>query len=84
MDGRGGFRILSAHEADRSRVVISDWTGWADAKLVAVAPDLLAALKECVDALGLATTPIPADRLIVLSALDYARKTIAKAEGRTE
>lgn len=54
----------------------------ANARLIAAAPDLLAALRLTISALSLSTTHIPADRELVRQALRNAFSTIAKAEGK--
>ena len=70
-DGVMPMRI--ANEIDRE----------ADARLIATAPELLAALKDCEEALHLATTPLPEDREEVFSAQRKARAAIKRAEGRS-
>jgi len=54
----------------------------ANARLIAAAPDLLAALRLTISALSLSTTHVPADRELVRQALRNAFATITKAEGK--
>lgn len=53
-----------------------------DATLIAAAPEILHALKVCLDALSRSTTPLPEDREVVRTAQYVAHAAIAKAEGK--
>lgn len=85
-----------AESADDPRVYRQDIIGFksADARLIAAAPDLLAALEECADALeeelaarylGLLDYPsVKADYDIDMEAVQRARAAIAKAKGEAQ
>ena len=71
----GGASICEVDSSRDHRVLL------ADARLIAAAPELLAALKAITDELGVPQPGYPAP---VANAVAIARAAIAKAEGRAE
>lgn len=82
MDGRGGYKILSAPEGDRARIVISEWSGAHDAFLVAAAPDLLAACKAALDLVQPCSSAFCAADGHRTCRYGMMKSAIAKAEGK--